>query len=347
MRTFRGLLGVGVAACVAMGCLLMMGAGEAMALRGGALAAISLVEQPFATTDVVTNCSDSSTPTTGSLRYEVANAGAGDTIATVTDTTLSGNASGTACPGGGVFNSGTLTVTNSTLSDNSNDSGGGGIYNESGSVNVTDSLLSGNTGYDPRSVAFSPSGGLLATANYEHGLVSYGSVSAPRGSGAIASQVHLASVESAEWSQLGYGPGRTGYQPDETTIGPGNVGSLTAARTYATGGSPSPPLIVDGILYADSGNQLQAFDATGMTDCSTAPVSCTPLWTAATAYFDGMAIANGEVFVTDGEGVQAFDAAGSTDCSGTPTVCSPLWATSTHEVHRSGVCPRLGLPRGC
>ena len=200
------------------------------------------------------------------------------------------------------------------------------------------------TGVEPYSVAFSPSGGLLATANYDHGLASYGSVSAPRGSSAIASQVHLASVESAEWSQFGYGPDRTGYQPDETTIGPGNVGSLTAARTYATGGSPSPPLIVDGILYADKGNQLQAFDATGMTDCSTAPVKCTPLWTAATAYFDGMAIANGEVFVTDGEGVQAFDAAGSTGCSGTPTVCSPLWATSTHEDTGPAFAPGSGSP---
>ena len=168
--------------------------------------------------------------------------------------------------------------------------------------------------------------------------------SAPRGSSAIASRVHLASVESAEWPQLGYGPDRTGYQPDETTIGPGNVGSLTAARTYATGGSPSPPLIVDGILYADSGNRLQAFDATGMTDCLTAPVSCTPLWTAATAYFEGMAIANGEVFVTDGEGVQAFDAAGSTDCSGTPTVCSPLWATSTRVATGPGFTPGSGSP---
>ena len=169
-------------------------------------------------------------------------------------------------------------------------------------------------------------------------------VSAPWGSGAIAGQVQLASVGSAEWSQVGYGPDRTGYQPDETTIGLGNVGSLAAARTYATGGSPSPPLLVDGILYSDSGGQLQAFDATGMTDCSTAPVNCTPLWTAATAYFDGMTIADGEVFVTDDEGVQAFDAAGSTDCSGTPTVCSPLWATSTHTVTGPAFSPGSGSP---
>ncbi|MGO9753672.1 MAG: PQQ-binding-like beta-propeller repeat protein [Solirubrobacteraceae bacterium] len=169
-------------------------------------------------------------------------------------------------------------------------------------------------------------------------------VSAPWGSGAYAGQVQLASVGSAEWSQVGYGPDRTGYQPDETTIGLGNVGSLAAARTYATGGSPSPPLLVDGILYSDSGGHLQAFDATGMTDCSTAPVNCTPLWTAATAYFDGMTIADGEVFVTDDEGVQAFDAAGSTDCSGTPTVCSPLWATSTHTVTGPAFSPGSGSP---
>ena len=52
-----------------------------LALRGGPLAAISRAEQPLAATDVVTNCSDSSTPTPGSLRYEVANASVGDTIA--------------------------------------------------------------------------------------------------------------------------------------------------------------------------------------------------------------------------------------------------------------------------
>ena len=185
----------------------------------------------------------------------------------------------------------------------------------------------------PQAVAASPRTSSLAPA-----------VSAPWGSGAIAGQMQLASVGSADWSQVGYGPDRTGYQPDETTIGLGNVGSLAAARTYATGGSPSPPLLVDGILYTDSGGHLQAFDATGMTDCSTAPVKCTPLWTAATAYFDGMTIADGEVFVTDDEGVQAFDAAGSTDCSGTPTVCSPLWATSTHTVTGPAFSPGSGSP---
>jgi Right handed beta helix region len=47
--------------------------------------------------------------------------------------------------GGGVFNQGTLTVFNSTLSLNSSTSGGGGIAND-GKLSVTNSTLSGNSG---------------------------------------------------------------------------------------------------------------------------------------------------------------------------------------------------------
>ncbi len=152
-----------------------------------------------------------------------------------------------------------------------------------------------------------------------------------------------ASSPSPSWPQLHYGPGRTGYQPNETKIGTGNVGKLTQARTYHAGASLSAPLIANGILYVDRGT-LYAFDATGATDCSAAPTACTPLWTAPTAYFDGMAIANGDVFVTDAEGVQAFDAAGSKNCSGTPKVCAPLWATSTHTSTGPAFTPGSGSP---
>jgi hypothetical protein len=50
--------------------------------------------------------------------------------------------------GGGILNSGTLTVSNSTLSANSAVGGehGGGIYNASGELTVTESILSDNTG---------------------------------------------------------------------------------------------------------------------------------------------------------------------------------------------------------
>ena len=134
----------------------------------------------------------------------------------------------------------------------------------------------------------------------------------------------------ASWPQLHYGPDRTGYQPNETSIGPGNVGSLSQARTYA---GDTSPLIANGVLYVAT-NKLYAYDdATGAT-----------LWTAPAAYFDGMAIAGGVVFVTDAEGVQAYDAAGVINCSGTPKVCAPLWATSTNEATGPGFTPGSGSP---
>jgi hypothetical protein len=145
------------------------------------------------------------------------------------------------------------------------------------------------------------------------------------------------------WPQLHYGPGRTGYQPNETQIGTGNVRKLSQARTYQTNSEPSAPLIANGILYVAT-NQLYAFNASGATHCSAAPTTCTPLWTAPTADFDGMAVTNGDVFVTDAEGVQAFDAAGSRNCSGTPKVCAPLWATSTHYSTGPAFTPGSGSP---
>jgi len=62
---------------------------------------------------------------------------------TVTNSTLSGNSA--VFDGGGIYNDGTLTVTNSTLSGNSAPSGdGGGIINH-GTLTVTNSTLSGNS----------------------------------------------------------------------------------------------------------------------------------------------------------------------------------------------------------
>jgi hypothetical protein len=78
---------------------------------------------------------------------------------TLTDCVLSGNrASGPGTAGGGISNTGTLTVTNSTLSGNSafgalGGSSGGGISN-TGTLTVTNSTLSGNFAF-----AFRPGGG--------------------------------------------------------------------------------------------------------------------------------------------------------------------------------------------
>jgi hypothetical protein len=62
---------------------------------------------------------------------------------TVTDSTITGNSAGYN-GGGGISSSGTVTVTDSTISGNSTVSGGGGI-SSSGTVTVTDSTISGNS----------------------------------------------------------------------------------------------------------------------------------------------------------------------------------------------------------
>ena len=149
-----------------------------------------------ASTDTVTNCSDSGA---GSLRQAVIDASAGDTIdfapspscslitltsgdieitknltidgpgagalavsgaslanlsvfvvdnvtATISGLTIKdGGLNAGHCAGGGIDNSGTLTITNSTVSGSLSDCDGGGIYNGSGTVTLTNSTVSGNT----------------------------------------------------------------------------------------------------------------------------------------------------------------------------------------------------------
>jgi hypothetical protein len=141
------------------------------------------------------------------------------------------------------------------------------------------------------------------------------------------------SSTSANWPQDGYGPDRTGLQPNETAIDIGNVSGLSEARTYGPAvpvATASSPLITDGTLFDDIDGTLSAFDASGNTDCS--PTVCRPEWTIPSIgdyQYDGMTTGDGEVFVTDRLGVQAYDAAGIRGCSGTPKLCNPLWTETT------------------
>jgi serine/threonine-protein kinase len=133
---------------------------------------------------------------------------------------------------------------------------------------------------------------------------------------------------TASWAQFHAGPDRVGNQPNETKIGVGNVGTLTQARKYPANGTPTAPIVANGVLYVAT-NTLYAFDATGATHCASSPTTCTPLWTAPAAYAEGVAVANGFVYVTEGQygGVNAFDAAGSENCGGTPKTCKPIWTS--------------------
>ncbi|NLE39155.1 MAG: hypothetical protein GX621_14120, partial [Pirellulaceae bacterium] len=81
-----------------------------------------------------------------SALYRTSGAGVfftGSGTLTITNSTLSGNS---ASYGGGIYNHySTLTVTNSTLSGNSAQHFGGGICNDYGTMNVTNSTVSGNS----------------------------------------------------------------------------------------------------------------------------------------------------------------------------------------------------------
>jgi outer membrane protein assembly factor BamB len=96
------------------------------------------------------------------------------------------------------------------------------------------------------------------------------------------------------------------------------------------------PSVVNGVVYvSDATGTLSAFDAAGKTNCSGAPTSCAPLWTASLGanqspgYMSTPAVYNGTVYVGTGNGkVQAFDATGNANCSGIPKTCAPIWSSS-------------------
>jgi hypothetical protein len=64
---------------------------------------------------------------------------------TLSNLTVADGAAASRGRGGGIHNSGTLEVSNSTLSDNRANGAGGGIYNLAGAVTVRNSTLSGNS----------------------------------------------------------------------------------------------------------------------------------------------------------------------------------------------------------
>src|SRR5215207_500935 len=68
----------------------------------------------------------------------------------VSNSTISGNSAGNSAPGGGapgggIFNGGTATVRNSTISGNSAIFDGGGIFNAGSTLEISNSTISGNS----------------------------------------------------------------------------------------------------------------------------------------------------------------------------------------------------------
>jgi outer membrane protein assembly factor BamB len=94
----------------------------------------------------------------------------------------------------------------------------------------------------------------------------------------------------------------------------------------------SSPSVGNGEVYVGSTDgTLYAFDATGQTNCSGTPKTCSPLWTAATGATinSSPALAYGNVYIGSGNSLSVYDATGTTNCSGTPKTCAPLWTATT------------------
>ena len=107
----------------------------------------------------------------------------------------------------------------------------------------------------------------------------------------------------------------------------------TAPLGAAFSDFPVAPAVANGVVYAANSTTLEAFDASGVTNCSGTPKTCQPLWGDNVSTISSPSIANGLVFVSQFEygpqGLVAFDVGGVTNCSGTPKTCQPLWIGPT------------------
>jgi outer membrane protein assembly factor BamB len=111
---------------------------------------------------------------------------------------------------------------------------------------------------------------------------------------ALAADWPSATFAATGWTQFGYNPGHTGYNPKETVIDSQNVSSLTNIATLTTPAQIVDPVVIsDGVAYVNSNydNTLYAFDiTTGQT-----------IWTFPGTNLDaptGIAVKGGTVFVT-------------------------------------------------
>jgi outer membrane protein assembly factor BamB len=113
-------------------------------------------------------------------------------------------------------------------------------------------------------------------------------------------------------------------------------GSLLWRGNYGlTDEFTSSPAVANGVVYVGTrDNLMAAFDASGVTNCSGTPTTCSPLWTDLTggngSVYASPAVGNGIVYAGSADGnLYAYDANGVTNCSGSPKTCNPLWTGPT------------------
>ena len=178
------------------------------------------------------------------------------------------------------------------------------------------------------------------------------------GSNAVLSGIFLGEGSSG-WPQAGGDAGHSGYNPQEHTIGPSNVASLSKAWSSNPALAESNPqltisagpIVDDGVAYVVTKNgwgmsittqsTLYAYPAA----CASTGGACQPLWKATIADHEGLggevaavtgiAAENGMVFVSRNNypspttELYAFSAS----CASAGATCSPLWTASSSTAH--------------
>src|SRR6478752_2461091 len=154
---------------------------------------------------------------------------------------------------------------------------------------------------------------------------------AGRRSARAAIAVALVVLAGCSWPQFGHDAAHSGNNPFEVAINVGNVGGLRQVWSATSGAITSSPVVADGVVYTTTAtNRLNAYDATGATNCTGTPKVCKPLWHSANlagAIVGSAAVDHGVVYVSGvGERLFAFDAKGQgCNTNTSPPTCAPLW----------------------
>jgi Ca2+-binding RTX toxin-like protein len=153
-------------------------------------------------------------------------------IATITNSIISNNSTGGNIQAGGISNSGgTVTITNTTINDNTAIYYGGGIFNYQGTVNVTNSTIKNNTaGFD--------GGGIK---NYSSGIVNLKSSNVSNNNASDGDGIYndgQLTISNNSSISLNQGDGlRNGYGSKvSTTITDSLISNNTTQGVFSTSG---------------------------------------------------------------------------------------------------------------
>jgi hypothetical protein len=177
--------------------------------------------------------------------------------------------------GAGIENSGTLTVTSCTVSNNTATFAGGGLRNDAGMVTIADSLIIGNTGNN--SGGISNNNGTLTIAN---STIANNAATKPTGvtAGGVANYAYVtgasALVTITNCTFRGNSVGVSTDGDDLASVASTGSASIVLANTIldsSTGSSQVPNAVVSGGTITSSGHNLSTDSSANLTAAGDLP----------------------------------------------------------------------------